>query len=129
MSNDQMARKEYSADLTDLVEKHGCAHFVQAGLEPFDQIEEAIRRLETTPQGRHEKACLRDFRKLREKYKDVFLYNWEVTVSADGLPTETFLVEEPREGLAKTAAVEMYMRRGYQLNGREVRYDAKRLGN
>lgn len=70
MSKIKTLDEQFSEDMTDLVLRYGCAHFLSSGLSPVEQLKDAIARLEAVDQpGEHEKACIRDLRKLRRKYE------------------------------------------------------------
>ena len=61
--------EQFTADITELVDKHGCAQFLQRDLAPVAQLRNAIERLRPVAGGSAEKACLRDLRKLLKKYE------------------------------------------------------------
>ncbi|MDB6013640.1 MAG: hypothetical protein JWL65_5890 [Gammaproteobacteria bacterium] len=62
--------EQFTADITDLVDRHGCAHFLSNDLQPVEQLKDAIRRLESVDHpGHQEEDCIRDLRKLLNKYE------------------------------------------------------------
>lgn len=60
--------EQYAADIAELVEKHGCAHFLPANLEPVPRLQAAIQQL-APGTGRRERACLVDLRRLLRKHE------------------------------------------------------------
>jgi hypothetical protein len=61
--------ERFVADITDLIGRHGCSHFLDSNLEPVEQLKAAIQQLERVSDGPKEKACLRDLRSLLQKYE------------------------------------------------------------
>jgi hypothetical protein len=61
--------ESFLADITDLIDRHGCSHFLDGNLEPVEQLKAAIQQLERVSDGPQEKACLSDLRRLLQKYE------------------------------------------------------------
>jgi hypothetical protein len=61
--------ESFLADITDLIDRHGCAHFLDGNLEPVEQLKAAIQELERVSDGPRERACLSDLRRLLQKYE------------------------------------------------------------
>lgn len=62
--------ERFTAEITDLVDRHGCAHFLSNDLQPVEQLKDAIGRLESVDHpGHQEEDCIRDLRKLLKKYE------------------------------------------------------------